>query len=84
MEKKIEAAIMARIDPEFPSRMKKQVVMDYPRFRENSSFDEDKIRSELKRVKRALSDAIYAGERTEELLVYREVLYLLAEDKGLM
>ena len=75
---------MARMNPEFTGHMKRAVLFDYPRFASDQSWDEAKIKSELRRIKIALSDAISAGERTEDLLVRREALYLLAEDKGLM
>ena len=84
MTARMERAICSRINPEFSVPMKKQVLFYYPRFAEDESYDEQKIRSELGRVRAAISDAIYAGEPTEELLVRREALYLLAEDKGLM
>ena len=84
MTNKEERAIMARINPEFMGHMKKSVVLEYPRLAADESYDEARIKSELRRIKIALSDAISAGESTEDLLVKREALYLLAEDKGLM
>lgn len=84
MTPKEERAVVSRINPEFTVHMKKQVVLDYPRFRDSESYDETTIRTELARLKEAIADAIHTGEHTEDLLVRREVLYLLAEDKGLM
>lgn len=79
-----DRAVMARINPEFSDRMKKRVLFDYPRFRGEARYDKDALRSELKKVKNDLAEAIYLGSSTEELLVRREVLYLLAEDLGML
>lgn len=75
---------MARINPEFSSAMKKKVALDYPLFAANASYDEKTIRAEIKKVTADIKDAIFHGEPTENLLVKREVLYLLAEDRGLL
>ena len=50
----------------------------------NASFDAATIRAEIKKVNADIKDAIFHCEPTENLLVKREVLYLLAEDRGLL
>ena len=84
MTDKEARAIKARINPEFTPIMKKKVLFDYPLFAAQANFDAATIRLELKKVKSEIADAIYHGEPTENLLVRREVLYLLAEDRGLL
>lgn len=79
------AGIIARINPEFDGELRHKIMKDYLyAVNRGVEMTDEGIRDELRTIAGRLSAAIFHGESTVELLIRREVLYLIAEDRGLM
>ena len=78
------SAVLARINPDFDPVTKHKILKDYEwaTNREPPCSDED-IKRELQILKGKISHAVFHGDPTLELLIRREVLYLIAEERGL-
>lgn len=84
MTERERSATIARINPEFDPQIRAKILKDYEWAinRELPRSDED-IKRELQILKGKISHAVYHGDPTSELLIRREVLCLIAEERGL-
>ena len=78
------ATVVARINPEFDPATRSKILKDYEwaAHREPPRSD-DELKREIRILNAKLSDAVFHGEPTLEILIRREVLYLIAEERGL-
>lgn len=80
-----EAGILARINPEFDAQIRDKIKKDYIYIiNRGTVITDENLRREIRTLNGRLASAVFYGESTVELLIRREVLYLIAEDRGLM
>ena len=78
------AAVLTRINPDFEPAIRAKILKDYEWAvnREPPRSDED-IKREVRILQGKISHAVFHGDPTLELLMRREVMYLIAEERGL-